>query len=463
MGDKGYSIFIDAVFSLFITLTIFTAVVGLKYTGSSPSDISFTRLHYFSEDVFDVLNKKGVLDDIGEFWAAADGNRSSPDFINATDISRQYLDELIPESIGYSLTIDGEEIVNNTRGKDPESAMVKTHATRLLVGYGKGLPTRGYVARAFLTNIKEKETSTYLYFGGYIGQGNITSYVRDIPFDATVSQACFELNTPSSFDAYVNDNNVGTFTPSGSGMEATIKGPAGCINGAFLGLFSSGDNKIDLMFSTNNVTREYIGGGDLRVTYNTSLMDTDVTEKVGRYYFPGVNGLINIYDSMYIPGSLDNLSAYLHYKSNYSTFLNVGEIMIFNSSSNESDQELSISDAELQASGLVYQDLSKKTIPVRWGTREFALVAGGGAADIVFLIDSTGSMSDEISDVYSIIQDFTELLGASSIDFRLALVEYKDYPQWIVVAGVISHSLSILSHQTLSLWTLMRIGILDHS
>ncbi|MFC2162832.1 VWA domain-containing protein, partial [Candidatus Altiarchaeota archaeon] len=393
MDDKGYAIIVDILFALVVTLLFFSTIVGLKYFGSSPSQESFKRLHYISEDTLDVLNKKGVLDSIGENWAAANGNASSDEFINATNISMEYLEQLIPQTMGYRLWIEGDVVANNSRGIPYDDAMVKTHSTRLLVGYGKGKPTRGYVARAFLTNIREKETSRYAYFGGYIGQGNITIYVNDIPFDATVSRACFELNTPSSFNVHVNDQNIASFTPSGTGMDATVKGSAGCIPGAGLGNFTPGDNKVELMFSTTNISRMYVGGGYLRVTFNTSQMDTAEISKVGYYYFPGINELINLYDSFYVPGELDHLTVHLRYRSNYSLFLNIGDYTVWNSSGNESDQNVTITNAQIQASGIIYNpDLSETSIPIRMGTSNFSTTEIVGKADVILITDMSGSM-----------------------------------------------------------------------
>ncbi|MFH1358979.1 MAG: vWA domain-containing protein [archaeon] len=48
-------------------------------------------------------------------------------------------------------------------------------------------------------------------------------------------------------------------------------------------------------------------------------------------------------------------------------------------------------------------------------------------ADIVFLIDSTGSMGEEINDVKNTVIAFADALGEKEIDYRLALVEFKDY------------------------------------
>lgn len=49
-----------------------------------------------------------------------------------------------------------------------------------------------------------------------------------------------------------------------------------------------------------------------------------------------------------------------------------------------------------------------------------------GKADIVFVIDSTGSMSNEISNVKANLNKFTEVLDEAELNFRIAVVEYKD-------------------------------------
>lgn len=49
--------------------------------------------------------------------------------------------------------------------------------------------------------------------------------------------------------------------------------------------------------------------------------------------------------------------------------------------------------------------------------------------DIAFLIDSTGSMNTQIISVNNSIANFTNILENSSIDYKLALVEFRDYPE----------------------------------
>lgn len=79
------------------------------------------------------------------------------------------------------------------------------------------------------------------------------------------------------------------------------------------------------------------------------------------------------------------------------------------------------------ASLLDYTKISKKTVPLRLGIEGTSGKLSRNI-DIAFLIDSTGSMTNDITAVYNIIENFTKLLENSSIDYRLALIEYKDYP-----------------------------------
>ncbi|MFH0861855.1 MAG: vWA domain-containing protein [Candidatus Altiarchaeota archaeon] len=413
---RGYAIILDAVVALTFVLVIMASFLGIVKTSSIVSESSMVRLHYVSEDALDVLNKKGVLDYVGEEWAAADGNRSSGHFANANLTLSSYLERILPPNVGYRITIDDDVVAENISRIPLDSSTSLTHSTRLLVGYGKGLPTRGNVARAALNNIKEKETSSYTYFGGFVGEGNITVYVRDIPADADILSCCLEVNTPSDYDLYINDQLAGSFSPvSSSDMSATLRDrsqtgcpvPSGTGSGCVAGcspLISPGeDNEFEIRFTGSDISEQYVGGGYIHVLYNTNTMDTDEAVKMSRYYFPGIDGIINLYDSFYVPGRLQSMDARIRYKSNYSTFLDIGDITVFNSSGGDPDwQEVNISDSNFLTMGFIYssggfpQDLtslSMNTVPLRFGSKNISQVIASGNADVVLITDVSGSMA----------------------------------------------------------------------
>lgn len=387
MNKKGYAMIMDAVLALTFMLVVFSALYGATYTKKSEiSMTSFKKLHYISEDILDVMNKQGILDQIGEEWSK---NTSGT---NATDLANQHLEVLIPPNMGYRLTIiDGSDtylIVENTSRTSEFKSLAKTHSSRLLVGYGAGLPLRGHVSRAYLANIREKTTSNSVFFGGFVGQGNITAYLRDIPDDATILQAYVELNVGSDFDLIVNGLDTGCCTLSGTGnMSANVKEYVSNPEN----YFTTGDNLLRVIFTEANLSRQYIGGGFIKVVYNTSELDTFPLTKTERFWFPGIEGLINYYSSFYVPGTLLAMNATINYYSNYSNFLVIGDTVIFNRSGNESNQSVTLTDAYFQ-SLLNYGDLSEKTTPVRFGTGNVTTMQMQGTADVVLITDRSGSM-----------------------------------------------------------------------
>ncbi|MCM1540544.1 MAG: tetratricopeptide repeat protein [Blautia sp.] len=57
---------------------------------------------------------------------------------------------------------------------------------------------------------------------------------------------------------------------------------------------------------------------------------------------------------------------------------------------------------------------------------EFSSIVESGKADVVFVIDTTGSMSGPISNVEENIVDFSQYLADLGVDVRVGIVEYKD-------------------------------------
>jgi hypothetical protein len=396
---KGYTILLDGIVALTFTLIILAGLLGLRENTSASMESSMKILHYASQDVLDVLNKKGVLDEVGELWAASDGNRSSPHFMNASEISRGHIELLLPENVGYLLTIDGDPIANRSAQHMGEAGSL-THSSRLLVGYGRGLPTRGFVSRAFLTNVKEKETSSYAYFGGYVGQGNITVYLRDIPPDATVNRCCLELNSPSAFELRINGQYAGEFNPVGGDMSANLHEPGtGCIASEHLSkIMPGGVNQFQILFTEGDLMGHYIGGGYVHARYNSTEMDTDEVSKTLIHYLPGIDGIINLYDSFYVPGAINSMSAHLHFKSNYSMFFNVGGTTVYNMSGNESQQTVTLDNSHFTGAGFYFlpvddaRSLSQKTVPIRIGSGDISSTVVSGNADVILITDMSGSM-----------------------------------------------------------------------
>ena len=91
---------------------------------------------------------------------------------------------------------------------------------------------------------------------------------------------------------------------------------------------------------------------------------------------------------------------FLHYKSNYTVFLNIGNATVYNGSTNEGeDINVTINSSEVESrlsdAGLSYSILGKKTVPLRFGMQNVSyLVVGQKEADVFSVTDISGSMND---------------------------------------------------------------------
>ncbi|MFH1054739.1 MAG: hypothetical protein V1744_01460 [Candidatus Altiarchaeota archaeon] len=400
---RGYAMLLDAAVALTFTLIILYSLIGMQYTGSSGSDASMRRLHYVSEDVLDVMNKQGILDQVGEEWAAADGNKSSPHYINATILANESIRPLLPQNIGYMLTIDDDPVVNDSETPQDISDSL-THSTRLLVGYGKGLPTRGNVARAFLTSIKGKQASAYTFFGGRVGLGNITVDVKDVPQDNTnILKYCLELNTNSSFNLKIDGQAAGTYNIIASPQMKpnVVEGENDadqiqcCVNSTSYPLSDQGSDGIlrfEITFTNPDIKDHYVNGGYAHVRYNTSEMDTKPISKYMEKNLPGIKGgVIDLRDSFYVPGAIKDMNVHLHFKSKPQVYFNIANVTVYNSTDGDSSEQ--VVDIPNPV-GLYYEpvedasSLSGKTVPIMMGTYNYTELAEAGYTEAELYPDS---------------------------------------------------------------------------
>ena len=201
--------------------------------------------------------------------------------------------------------------------------------TRMISGIEKYKPVTGVSARAYLkkTNLK---TSSFAYFGGFIGQGNISVLIRDIPGDAELLGMVVEVDAADDFN--LNINNVPCdYSPSqfdfvpdlDENMTAEQWDIMNCNQSILLG----DDNAFEFVMP-NNINTSYIAGGFVKVTYLTEQTDRNVNTGSSRYYLPGIVGFVNLYDSFYVPGTLHNLSLHLHFKNNYTSNFTIGNVTV---------------------------------------------------------------------------------------------------------------------------------------
>lgn len=407
---KGFVFSLDAivVLGLVLTLTLFLAALSFSY--SSP-ELRYQRLYYAGKDLLNVIENaklssvqdnpvvqdylqkgilvqddmnKTILDAIGSFWA--EGNLTeAANLTNAT-----FSEILNGTSLDYELLIDGQEIYE----KNTTAATYLARLSAIVSGYDTGKPVSGTSARVRISKAN-KVSSTYVYFGGYVGDGNITANFLLPQYD-NILNVSMEMNSGNNFSLSINGNPAGTYLKTAMG---NISADRWNLDSSYYQHFMPGDNNISINFVTNQSM--YIGGGYLKVTYNTSQL-TDSNESFGpnatiKESLPGIDGIINLYSSFYVPGNLMNMSVLLHYNSNYTVFMTIGNKTVYegNSSAEGMDKNVTLNSTYL--SGLLdYPSLSNKTIPFRVGLFNVSYLTIGiyGIGDPVLVTDVSGSMQE---------------------------------------------------------------------
>jgi len=392
---KGFIFTMDAMIALSVMIMVVLTIAFVRFETILPEK-RYEKLNFVADDTMnllahlevyevqdtptikDLIDKreivkrdlnKSVLDLIASFWYK--GNYSI-----AEKISKDVLQGLTNEFC-LNLTM-GAEIMYSSCSSSPEYVAV---SSRIESGYEPGKPAYGYIARAFLTRIRGKRDSSYAYFGGYVGDGNLTRLITLPKYDS-ILEAYMELDLGRNFSLYINGNFSGLYTKGSSG-GGNMTPDKWYLTPSNFSFFYPGENVLQINFTN----KSYIGGGYFRVTYNTTELASEEVLGYDKYMLPGIDGFINLYDSFYIPGNLTGMNIFLNFRSgNESLFMDVGNETVYygNYTTTILNDTLSML--------LDYDFLSQKTIPFRVG--HYALNASGKYGNVTDVILTTSRVED---------------------------------------------------------------------
>lgn len=333
-----------------------------------------------------------VLEQIALFWIKNETDA-------ARELSRIIFGNYIPERYGYSVMVGGQMV--HSRNISKQTAV--RSASHMVSGIEQDKPVEGYTARVYLTTSPYRKVSSYIYFGGFVGEGNLSAEIM-LPDNYTnMIEVYFEGVLSTDALLSVNDQYAQTLHRKAlSDMDADNY----TLSTAVHSLFQPGRNTINITFNVTQANQSlgFIGGGYLRVDTNTTAQFDprryDIDNSTQRQYFTGIDGLINIYDSIYVGGDLKQMSLYLHYDSNFSSYnssnfsiyLNVGNVTVFMDNNVTGEEYVNISDSQL-SSKLNYSALSGQTIPIRMGSSGINYSEyDAGNNDVILVTDLSGSM-----------------------------------------------------------------------
>jgi hypothetical protein len=301
MALKGIALTLDAVIALLIMVSIISLLTFFRTESTSPFFMS-QQLHSLSEDVLTILSEstlreianqtllntykqigllnesdfdKKAIDVIGALWAA---NRTE-----AANISKDILNDIIPNNMGYQVLINGANVYNSSDTLRPsyDDATTEISSSRIASGYEFNKPVTGFVARAWASKIRRNVTKIIPvnlewgqyndsnYWGnGYAPQGERsgTAILRKnftIPSDATIFSQYLQLSLNSNrVRVKINGNFV--YQGSDSIKEIDLKNN-----------ITSGVNQFEMIFNnTGGDLAHFHPGTYIKIKYNTSEVES---------------------------------------------------------------------------------------------------------------------------------------------------------------------------------------------
>ena len=328
-----------------------------------------------------------ILEQIGEFW-------SESNMEQAAAFARNITEELIPARFGIGIWVDNELIYK--RDKPITKGLVSSR--KIISGIAKEKPIEGYVGRVYLAGIKEKTAYSYVYFGGYTGDGDILMNIRLPGTYNNITEAYLELQVDKGFDFYINGVYSGSY---GDVVGGAKRADSWVVDSSYHNNFNTGWNYIKMDFNSTTNNSGLIGGGFFRVKSSTdnvnfTSLDYDGTYITKKEYLPGIEGVINLYSSFFVPGTLNEVNMFLDYSTNYPLFINFGNITAYEG--NETGDILqTVTNAEIYSIfNNDYSSLNGKTIPLRIGHYSIGRYVGGDrVSDTMVCTDLSRSMDTE--------------------------------------------------------------------
>ncbi len=373
----------------FITRDILNSLSNIKIEDLYLKNISFILDEYNNNNITD-LNKT-ILDQIGNYWALNKTSKAE----NLLDIS---LNDSLPQDINFEIVIRNETLfIKNTTSQRTNPDIFAS--SRMISGIEQGKPLQGATSSGYLKRIRNKRYYSFIYFGGFVGQGNITVFIDDFPSDVNssrITNITMEMDIKDDFELYINNNQCNsTFYPSSGDMAPDKWDITACKD-----YINKGRNNFSIIFS-GEINQSYIAGGYIKLAYRTDQLQSNESYGREKYDFPDIEGTINLYDSFYIPGNLKQMSAYLHYfantsslnNTNISLYFTIGDIPVFIDYNVSYEENITLNNTNI-SSYLDYAKLSQNTVPLRLGTGNLSFTVGNatGNSDVVLITDLSGSM-----------------------------------------------------------------------
>jgi len=153
-----------------------------------------------------------ILEQIAAYWATNESAKAQK-LINIS------MGSLLPDTYGLRISMRPDELYSNNQSV--HSSIIA--GRRMISGIEKGEALEGSSGVGYLTSIHDKESSSYAYMGGFLGQGNFTVQLEDLPADVNSSRIkdiIVEGDFQREFTILINDIHCDNLTPVVGNLSA---------------------------------------------------------------------------------------------------------------------------------------------------------------------------------------------------------------------------------------------------
>lgn len=394
-SKKGFWFTVDA---LMATMLLLASIIAITYFYDNTENLN--QESYLAQDTINTLNNLKIkeinnpwvlqlitneeadpdntlLEQISTFWA----NNQTEYAYNLSKIALEYF----PKDHEYSIELEGDIIINSSDNQTSDQIVV---SKRMISGVAKGKALGGSSSTGYLKRVRDKKDFRTGYFGGFVGQGNISIVLMNIPSDVNssdIDEILIKADIVDDFKLYINNVYCKDLISNNELMKMQIFDVSDCNTSV-----NPGNNTITLI-PQGNLAQAYVAGGFVKISYLTDTFNEESTNSnIKKYYFPKIEGIINLYDAVNVPGITNNWFLNLTFTSNYTTFMRLGNNTLFSSQGSLNEQNIVLS----SASNLSW---APGTIPLRLGTTNFTnvtLIQSGEPADTMLVTDVSGSMDN---------------------------------------------------------------------
>ena len=376
MVRKGMFFTVDGIFALTIMVLVFILIARYSLHENSKK-----QLEFYSHDLINSLAELKIGESDNEYVQnlitnnLADKDNSILDqaaiywATGQPQIAKALFQEITNNTISntqYGLFFDNSIIYKSSNTNPKQLVPAKRHIT----GIQENKTMSGYIAKMSLTQLNDYSQSKIEYFGGFVGEGNIT-FNMQIP-ESEITNIEFEFDTEQDFEIIINNKHAGFF--NNEDFYYNIQNTD---------LMNPGQNNIKINFKDYG----YIGGGFFKVDYKVDDIYFK-PEKEERLYFKGIEGLINYYSGA-IAKNILNMNLNLHIKSDYMIKLTLGNTTIYKE--NPHGEDTIHFDNNQLSSILNYKKLSNTTIPIRIAIVNISQEQKQ-LSDVILISDLSGSM-----------------------------------------------------------------------